>query len=283
MTSGDIGRPFHELEISYRPVALRSLVERTYAEHRTVRVRSVERRTSPDDIQYLDIQIQPLWDSDGLSAGTLLMFFDTTISTELQLELKSNREDLDTAHEELQSTNEELETANEELQSSIEELETTNEELQSTNEELETTNQELQSGNEELETMNEEMRARTGELDEARTFLDGVLYSVASGVVVLDRDLLVRSWNKGAEELWGLRADEVQHQSFFNLVLELPTAEVRGLVQECLATGQRTGPVRLPAINRVGRSITCTLTCSPLKSNGAGEGAVLLMEEAHHH
>jgi two-component system, chemotaxis family, CheB/CheR fusion protein len=281
MSSRDLGRPFHDLEISYRPVELRSLIERAYAEHRVVRVNSVERRMSPEEIQYWDIHIQPLWGNDGLSAGVMLMFIDATLSTRVQLELKRNREDLDTAHEELQSTNEELETTNEELQSSIEELETTNEELQSTNEELETTNEELQSGNEELETMNEEMRARTAELDEARTFLEGVLFSVAAGVVVLDRSLLVRSWNKGAEELWGLRADEVRNQPFFNLVFGLPTSEVHGVVQECLATGQRTGPIHIAAVNRIGRSITCTVTCSPLKSNGAGEGAVLLMEELY--
>jgi two-component system, chemotaxis family, CheB/CheR fusion protein len=281
MTSRDLGRPFHDLEISYRPVELRSLIERAYAEHRMVRVSSVERRMSPDEVQYWDIHIQPLWGSDGLSAGVILMFIDATIATRVQLELKRNREDLDTAHEELQSTNEELETTNEELQSSIEELETTNEELQSTNEELETTNEELQSGNEELETMNEEMRARTSELDEARTFLEGVLFSVAAGVVVLDKSLLVRSWNKGAEELWGLRADEVRNQPFFSLVFGLPTAEIHTVVQECLATGRRTGPIHVAAINRIGRSITCTVTCSPLKSNGAGEGAVLLMEELY--
>jgi len=281
MTSRDLSRPFHDLEISYRPVELRSLIERAYAEHRVVRVNSVELRLGPEEVQYWDIQIQPLWGSDGLSAGAMLMFIDATVSTRVQLELKRNREDLDTAHEELQSTNEELETTNEELQSSIEELETTNEELQSTNEELETTNEELQSGNEELETMNEEMRARTAELDEARTFLEGVLFSVAAGVVVLDRSLLVRSWNKGAEELWGLRADEVRNQAFFNLVFGLPTTEVHNLVQECLASGQRTGPIHVAAINRIGRSFTCTVTCSPLKSNGAGEGAVLLMEEVY--
>jgi two-component system, chemotaxis family, CheB/CheR fusion protein len=281
MTSRDLGRPFHDLEISYRPVELRSLIERAYAEHRVVRVNSVERRMSSDDVQYWDIHIQPLWGSDGLSAGAMLMFIDSTVATRVQMELKRNREDLDTAHEELQSTNEELETTNEELQSSIEELETTNEELQSTNEELETTNEELQSGNEELETMNEEMRARTAELDEARTFMEGVLFSVAAGVVVLDRSLLVRSWNKGAEELWGLRADEVRNQPFFKLVFGLPTAGVHEVVQECLATGQRTGPIHVSAINRIGRSITCTVTCSPLKSNGAGEGAVLLMEELY--
>jgi two-component system, chemotaxis family, CheB/CheR fusion protein len=269
ITSRDIGRPFHDLEISYRPVELRSLIERAYAEHRVVRVNAVERQTSPGETQYLDIHIQPLWASDGLSAGVALMFIDASVTTRLQMEVKRSREELDTAHEELQSTNEELETTNEELQSSIEELETTNEELQSTNEELETTN--------------EEMRVRTAELDEARTFLEGVLSSVAAGVVVLDSDLRVRSWNKGAEELWGLRAGEVGNQAFFQLDFGLPTGEVRGIVNECLASSRRTGPIQVVAINRIGRTITCTVTCSPLKSGGDGEGAVLLMEEVYQH
>jgi two-component system, chemotaxis family, CheB/CheR fusion protein len=169
--------------------------------------------------------------------------------------------------------------SNEELQSSIEELETTNEELQSTNEELETTNEERQSGNEELETMNEEMRVRTSELAEARTFLEGVLSSVAAGVVVLDSDLKVRSWNKGAEELWGLRADEVRNQPFFQLEFGLPLGDLRDMVSECLASSRQTGPVQVAAINRIGRTVTCTVTCSPLKGDGSGEGAVLLMEE----
>ncbi len=281
ITARDIGRQFHDLEISYRPVELRSLIERATAEHRAVRVNAVERQVSPGEAQYLDITIQPLWASDGLSAGVVMVFTDATLTTRLQLEVKRNREELDTAHEELQSTNEELETTNEELQSSIEELETTNEELQSTNEELETTNEELQSGNEELETMNEEMRIRTAELDEARTFLEGVLSSVAAGVVVLDADLRVRSWNKGAEELWGLRAEEVGIQPFFQLDFGLPTDGVRGIVNECLASSRRTGPIQVAAINRIGRTITCAVTCSPLKRNGDGEGAVLLMEEVY--
>jgi two-component system CheB/CheR fusion protein len=208
-----------------------------------------------------------------------VLFIDTTFTIRLQMEVKRNREELDTAYEELQSTNEELETTNEELQSSIEELETTNEELQSTNEELETTNEELQSGNEELETMNDEMRVRTTELDEARTFLEGVLSSVAAGVVVLDSGLLVRSWNKGAEELWGLRSDEVRNRVFFNLDFGLPTAQVRDAVQQCLASGRQTGPVQVGAINRIGRRITCLVTCSPLDDKGDGDGVVLLMEE----
>jgi two-component system, chemotaxis family, CheB/CheR fusion protein len=283
MSSRDLGRPFHDLEISYRPVELRSVIERAHDEHRVIRLNSVERRAGGEEVQYLDIHIHPLRGSDGLSAGVMLIFVDTTLTTRLQHEVKRNREELDTAHEELQSTNEELETTNEELQSSIEELETTNEELQSTNEELETTNEELQSGNEELETMNEEMRLRTAELDEARIFLEGVLSSVAAGVVVLDAELLVRSWNSGAEELWGLRADGVRNLPFFNLDFGLPVASVREIVQQCLESGLRTGPVQVAAINRIGRSITCTVTCSPLKDkgDGDGDGAVLLMEEVY--
>ena len=246
ITSRDIGRPFHDLEISYRPVELRSVIERAYAEHRVVRLSAVERQVSPGESQFLDIHIQPLWASDGLSAGVILMFADTSVTTRLQMEVKRNREELDTAHEE-----------------------------------LETTNEELQSGNEELETMNEEMRVRTAELDEARTFLEGVLSSVAAGVVVLDADLTVRSWNKGAEELWGLRADEVSNKLFFQLDFGLPTGELRGIVNECLASSRRTGPIQLAAINRIGRAITCIVSCSPLKGNSDGEGAVLLMEEVY--
>jgi two-component system CheB/CheR fusion protein len=279
LATRDEGRPFRDLEISYRPAELRSLIEQANTERRQVRVGAVERITGKDEVQYLDILIQPLWDSGSAPEGVMMVFTDVTTTTRLQLELKRNQEELDTAYEELQSTNEELETTNEELQSSIEELETTNEELQSTNEELETTNEELQSGNEELETMNEEMRVRTSELGEARTFLEGVLSSIAAGVVVLGSGLQVRSWNRSAQELWGLRSDEVSGEPFFSLDFGLPTGQIHQMVQECLASGKPTGPARVNAVNRIGRAITCLVTCSPLDHSDEAGGVVLMMEE----
>jgi two-component system, chemotaxis family, CheB/CheR fusion protein len=176
---------------------------------------------------------------------------------------------------ELQSTNEELETTNEELQSSIEELETTNEELQSTNEELETTNEELSSGNEELETMNEELRTRTTELDETRHFLEGVLASIAAGVVVLDGDEQVQAWNKGSEELWGLRAEEVVARPWSELDIGLPTERLQGLITRSAEPG--AAPVRVDAINRRGKSIVCSVRGAPM--SGLRGGVVLLMED----
>ncbi|POX37558.1 chemotaxis protein CheR [Streptomyces sp. Ru73] len=276
LTANDIGRPFQDLEISYRPVELRSLIEQSTHERRTLRVNGAERRVG-EETQYFDILIQPLLAANGMPAATHITFTDVTVATQLKSEVKRVREDLETAYEELQSTNEELETTNEELQSSIEELETTNEELQSTNEELETTNEELQAGNEELETMNEEMRVRSEELDQTRAFLEGVLTSIAAGVVVLDNDTRVKSWNRGAAELWGLRPDEVTDEPFFSLDFGLPAEKVRTMVHDCLADGRRTGPVALPAVNRIGRSIRCTVSCSPF--DGYNGGVVLLMEE----
>jgi two-component system CheB/CheR fusion protein len=270
LTRLDLGRPFRDLEISYRPVELRSLIEQAHTERRQVRVDSVARTVGKDEVQYLDILIQPLWDTEGTGSGVMVLFVDTTQATQLQLEVKRNREELDAAYEELQATNEELETTNEELQSSVEELETTNEELQSTNEEL--------------ETMNEEMRIRGAELEEARSFVEGVLSSVAAGVVVLDIRLLVRSWNRGAQELWGLRADEVRSRAFFTLDFGLPTGQVRDIVQQCLVTGSRSDPVNIAAVNRIGRQVTCRVTCSPLDGGGdrgGSEGVVLLMEQIY--
>ncbi|MFG2793052.1 CheR family methyltransferase [Streptomyces sp. NPDC048419] len=276
LTANDIGRPFQDLEISYRPVELRSLIEQSTRERRTLRINGAERRVA-DAVQYFDIVIQPLPGADGMVSATNIVFTDVTVATQLKSEVKRVREDLETAYEELQSTNEELETTNEELQSSIEELETTNEELQSTNEELETTNEELQSGNEELETMNEEMRVRTEELDEARTFLEAVLTSIAAGVVVLDQALKVKCWNRGAVDIWGLRTDEVLDQPFFGLDFGLPTEKLRETIQVCVDTGRRGEPLPVPAINRLGRSIICTVQCSPF--DGHNGGVVLLMEE----
>src|SRR5215472_16407826 len=49
ITSRDIGRQFHDLEISYRPVELRSVIERAYAEHRVIRLSAIERQVGPGE------------------------------------------------------------------------------------------------------------------------------------------------------------------------------------------------------------------------------------------
>ncbi|HEX8804914.1 MAG TPA: CheR family methyltransferase, partial [Acidimicrobiales bacterium] len=156
LTARDIGRRLQDLELSYRPLELRSPIDTVLSERHAVTVRAVE-WVRGSDRQWFDVLLQPVVSASGALEATSVSFVVTTPQRQLQLELERSRIDLETANEELQSAVEELETTNEELQSTNEELETTNEELQSTNEELETTNEELQSTNEELETINDEL------------------------------------------------------------------------------------------------------------------------------
>jgi two-component system CheB/CheR fusion protein len=277
----DIGRPLQDLEISYRPADLRSLLEQAFAERRIVTLTSVERRFPDGETQYLDVIVAPLYDQGGQKPlGAAVSFLDVTRSTRLQEELRRSHEEVQTTNEELQSSNEELETTNEELQSSNEELETTNEELQSTNEELETMNEELQSTNEELQTVNEELRTRSEELNHLNAFFESVLASLSAGAVVVNQDMNVLMWNHRAQDLWGLRPDEVQGKSLLNLDIGLPAHDLRAMVRACLSGEPERGEVTLDAVNRRGKKITCRVTCSPLvTSNKKREGVILLMEE----
>jgi two-component system, chemotaxis family, CheB/CheR fusion protein len=170
-----------------------------------------------------------------------------------------------------------METAYEELQSTVEELETTNEELQSTNEELETTNEELQSTNEELKTMNDELNDRSLDLNEVNAFLNAVLGSIQSGVVVVDKDLVITAWNEGAHELWGLRGDEVVGQHFLNLDIGLPVADLRPPLRETLG-GVDGRELRIPARNRRGRDVDMHISLMPLVGpDEQARGVIMLM------
>ncbi|MGO1056012.1 CheR family methyltransferase [Crossiella sp. CA198] len=280
ITAKDMGRPFRDLDVSYRPVELRRYIEQAQLDRRTVLVADVEFRRAANEVLYLEIQVNPLVDGDSGLLGVTLVFQDVTSSRRLQDELEYANRQLETAYEELQSTNEELETTNEELQSTVEELETTNEELQSTNEELETMNEELQSTNDELQSINDELRDRSTELDAANAFLEAILTSLRAGVAVLNRDLHVRVWNRRAEDLWGLRPEETLGQHFLNLDIGLPVDQIRPSIKQILHGDGQTQELALAAVNRRGRAITVRVMCSALRAPGAETtGVILLMEQ----
>ncbi len=277
----DIGRPLQDLEISYRPYELRSSIDQAYAERRSVSQKG-GRWTSPTgQVHMLDLLVVPLPDGSGGHLGASIAFTDVTQQHRLQEEVQRTTQELETALEELQSTNEELETTNEELQSTVEELETTNEELQSTNEELETMNEELQSTNEELQTINDDSRDRSSQLTEVNAFLESILGSLRSAVVMLDRDLYVHKWSPRAEDLWGLRSEEVLRKNFLNLDSGLPVEQLRSIIRASLNGESSHLDVTLEATNRRGKRITLKVTCTPIVGapDDPPRGVVLLMEE----
>jgi two-component system, chemotaxis family, CheB/CheR fusion protein len=277
--SRDVGRPFQDLEVSYRPAELRSAIQQAVVDRQPVWLHAVEWTRPGADTVTLDIQVLPLFGTGSETLGTTVVFNDVTRYRTLQVELEDANHRLELAYEELQSANEELETTNEELQSTIEELETTNEELQSTNEELETMNEELHSMNDELNVTNEELRMRTLEVSQLNDFTETVLAGLRAGVAVVDRDLRIIAWNNEAANLWGVREDEAVGTGLADLDIGLPVAPLGPLVRTQLAgqaePGRRT---RLSAVNRRGRPVEVDVTVSPLRRDGQGvSGAILVM------
>jgi len=280
----DLGRSFQDLEMSYRPVELRSRIDQVRKELRPVELRDVEwLRPGSSEPGYYDISVVPLFGAPGDLIGVGVSFVDVTRYRRVRDELAYANTELERAYEELQSLNEELETTNEELQSTNEELETTNEELQSTNEELETMNEELQSTNDELQIINEELRGRTEELDQTNSFLGAVLRSLGSAVIVLTEDLRVSVWSPGAEDLWGLCPEEAESRDVLSLDIGLPTAEIAPWLRRVLvgADQNSTSTIDLSALNRRGKTVELRVAASPMRSEeGAISGLILVIDRA---
>jgi two-component system, chemotaxis family, CheB/CheR fusion protein len=275
----DFGKPLQDLELSYRPVDLRSLVDKARELRMPATRESVEHRPSGTDSQFLDVVVSPLM-RNGVQLGMSITFDDVTRHQELQQSLLRFGENLETAYEELQSANEELETTNEELQSSNEELETTNEELQAANEEMETVNEELRSSNEELSSTNERLRGREFELNEANDFLNAILGSLRAGVLVTNADLRVLIWNARAADMWGLRADEVEGKPLLELDIGLPVSRLEESIRACISDGNASRQIALDAINRRGRNFRCQVTVNAFNSSANGRRvAIVLMDE----
>jgi two-component system CheB/CheR fusion protein len=280
LSARDIGRLLRDLEVSYRPLELRAYLEQAKVDRRPARIEDVKWQRPGSETVWFEIHVNPLVDAENGLLGVTIVFFDVTATRALVDQVIQSNRQLEGAYEELQSTNEELETTNEELQSTVEELETTNEELQSTNEELETMNEELQSTNDELHTINDTLRQRSAELDDARTFLDSLINSVHLGLVVVDREMRVVVWNRGCEELWGLRAAETEGAALTSLDIGLPVDSVRPLIGNAFVDPENPGEVLVEAVNRRGRPTNLRVTCTgfqPQPDSGVN-GALLLME-----
>ena len=278
LAHSDIGRPLRDLELSYRPIDLRSPIDQVYREGRPYEAQGIELPLE-SAIKVFDVYAVPLLDPDGTILGVSVTFTDTTYAARLRAELERARQDVETAYEELQSSNEELETTNEELQSTVEELETTNEELQSSNEELETMNEELESTNAALQSINTDVRLRSEEVDRLNTLLLAITGNIQLGAAVLDGDMRVQVWNERAADLWGVRYDEVLDKSFFALDIGLPAEQLRDMIRSVRKGGAPHQELTVEALTRRGRSIRCRVMAHVISNGDRPAGAVLVMEQ----
>jgi two-component system CheB/CheR fusion protein len=203
---------------------LRAACHRALREKQPVRV--VDARVKRDGVFHpVELSVTPVHEPKGAEGMLLVSFFErppragddaasgtdellgdeTAAIQQLEQELKTTREDL-------QSTIEEMESANEELKASNEEVMSMNEELQSANEELETSKEELQSLNEELSTVNNQLQDKVEELERTGNDIANLLANTELAVIFLDNQFRIKRFTPATARLLNLLESDIGRQ-----------------------------------------------------------------------
>jgi two-component system CheB/CheR fusion protein len=182
--------------------------------------------------------------------------------------------------EKLQTSRRELETAYEELQSTNEELEITYQGLQISNEELVKTHEELQKSYRILRAANDKLLERNTDCHREKVLLNDALHSLPTAVAVVNCQGVIEVWNKKAAELWGLRAEDVEHLDFFALDFGLPVEQLQQTMEACWKGDPGRHSLRLASTNGESKRFHCQITCAPIVGTGNEvRGVVLMMTE----
>ena len=203
-----------DLSLAITSASSQALREKRRVEFRSVRF---EPATGPSELLTVGVEpFEPLADNGPLLIITLQAEIPSDINSHtsekfdvdsnLALRVTELERDLLSTRENLQSSIEQQETINEELQAANEELLAANEELQSTNEELE-------SVNEELYTVNAEYQGKIQELIELNDDMSNFTSSTEVGTVFLDRDLCIRRFTPAFSKVTGLLPSDTGRQA----------------------------------------------------------------------
>ena len=143
--------------------------------------------------------------------------FKNLVKTRQRTQIEKLQKELAQAREDMRSITEDQEASNEELQSANEELLSGSEELQSLNEELETSKEETQTSNEELIIVNQELYDRNEQLNLARLYAESIVTTIREPLIILNKNLQVRSANKSFYTKFRTDAEETEGRTLFEL------------------------------------------------------------------
>ncbi len=211
--------------------------------------------------------------NDDINVTAISKDEQVTRIKQLEKELEQNREDMRSITEDQEAINEELQSANEELLSS-------SEELQSLNEELETGKEELQSTNEELVLVNQEMLVLNNEITEALHYAESVIATIREPLLILDKDLRIKSANKNFYKTFLVNELETEGRSIFELgngQWNIPA--LKNLLEKVLPTKSKVTDLEITAeFNNLGKRIML-INASEIVNKSTTEKLILLAIE----
>jgi two-component system CheB/CheR fusion protein len=106
-----------------------------------------------------------------------------------------------------------------------------------------------------------------------------VLRSMNIGVVVIDENHIIQSWNRWSENTWGLRAEEVIGTSFDALDIGAPVHLLRNSLVAVHNGRETAAEQTLEGVDRRGRAILCRVRVAPLASDEEVTGMVIAFED----
>jgi PAS domain S-box-containing protein len=106
-------------------------------------------------------------------------------------------------------------------------------------------------------------------VEQERSLLASIVESSDDAILSIDLDGTILSWNKGAERLYGYKADEVIGQSV-SMLMPLKRAEDFPMIMSTLRQGERVNHYETERQHKDGRIIQVSLAVSPIE-NAAGE------------
>lgn len=242
------------------------LLRQTRDARKRVVVRDVEIR-SEYGLQRVELICDPLPD------GAMLLVLRDTNAFEPAAD--ADLIELDAGGDHVEALEEELLRTRYKLRSTVEELETTNEELKSSNEEMMSMNEELQSTNEELSTVNDELKTKVEQLTIANADLRNFFESTDLAVVVLDRELKVRSFTAAATTIFPLQPGD-RGRPLADVSSRLAGHDYLHDAQEVCSGGT---PIQRRITTRDGTR-TLSLRVLPYRlQNGSVDGATLVLTD----
>ena len=189
----------------------------------------MDRDITKNTLHVVHIEVSPL-KLEGEEPLLLVVFTGKTVelmeqplkgiknnSTGKDKRIKKLEEEIASARYDMGSITHDQEAVNEELQSANEEIVSSNEELQSLNEELETSKEEVESTNEELVTTNQELTTRIQQVEELYTYYEGILSTIHEPMLILDKNMRVKSANASFCKLFKVSEDESVGVTFYKL------------------------------------------------------------------
>ena len=137
----------------------------------------------------------------------------------------------------------------------------------------------LRIGREQLELSAQMLRKQNIEIEERRRYMEIVLKNVSAGVITLDAEGTITTFNKAAEQMLNLRADEILNKSYQE-VLSGPHLKMAQDIMETFGDTRSEAveiPLRLPI---AGRPRSFLSSINSLKDDaGRNVGVVMMIDD----